>query len=244
MLGRPVNQFARPGLHDLAQIHDSDTVRDMFDHRQVARNEQVRQTELTLQVDQQVENLALNGNVQRRHRLVAYNQLRVQRNRAGDADTLTLATGKLERITGHRARWQTDQIQQLQHPPLTSRRVADALHNEWLFDDSAYGMSGVQGLHGVLEDHLNIAPYRHQLPTRKTADILSFEQHLAIGGLVQTGNAAPQRRLAAARLTHQPQGFARSNRKVDPVHRLVELAGAQKHTFLDGKMHLQVAHFQ
>ncbi len=53
---------------------------------------------LALQVHQQVEDLRLNGHVQRRDRLVADDELRIERQRAGDADALAAAAVQLVRI--------------------------------------------------------------------------------------------------------------------------------------------------
>ena len=41
----------RRDLHDSAEIHHRDAVADVLDHRQIVRNEEIRQTEFPLQVD-------------------------------------------------------------------------------------------------------------------------------------------------------------------------------------------------
>jgi hypothetical protein len=51
-----------------------------------------------LQVLQQVDDLRLDRHVERRHRLVADDQLRAPGQRPGDADALALAAGELVRI--------------------------------------------------------------------------------------------------------------------------------------------------
>ena len=56
-----------------------------------------------LQLDQQVEDLRAHRDVQRRDRLVAHQQRRPQRERAGDHDALPLAAGELVRIARARA---------------------------------------------------------------------------------------------------------------------------------------------
>ena len=58
-------------LDDAAEIHHGDAVADMLDHGEVVRDEQVGQAELALQVDQQVDDLRLDRDVERRDRLVA-----------------------------------------------------------------------------------------------------------------------------------------------------------------------------
>ena len=64
--------------------------RDVLDHRQVVGDEQIGQLELVLQVVQQVDDLRADGHVEGADRLVADDQARVERQRAGDADALAL----------------------------------------------------------------------------------------------------------------------------------------------------------
>jgi hypothetical protein len=51
------------------------------------------------QITQQSENLRLDRHIQRRNRLVRNDELRLQCNSAGDAYSLSLATGKLMRVS-------------------------------------------------------------------------------------------------------------------------------------------------
>ena len=84
-------------LGDLAQVHHEHTVRDVADDVEVVRDEDVREPEVALQVLEQVEDLRLHRDVQRRDGLVADDELRVDRERAGDTDPLPLPAGKLVR---------------------------------------------------------------------------------------------------------------------------------------------------
>ena len=55
-------------------------------------------TQAILQVVQELDNLLLNGNTQRRRRFVADNKRRITRKRHGDKYALPLSAGKLMRI--------------------------------------------------------------------------------------------------------------------------------------------------
>ena len=55
-------------------------------------DEQVGQAEFAPQVQEQVQDLRLDGDVERRDRLVADDELRTQRQSPGDADALALTT--------------------------------------------------------------------------------------------------------------------------------------------------------
>ena len=85
----------------------------MFYHRKVVGDKEVGQAKFLLEFDQKVDNLRLNGNIQRGDRLVADDELRLYRQCAGDADTLTLTAGQLMRETVGKLLIQTDLAQQV-----------------------------------------------------------------------------------------------------------------------------------
>ncbi len=106
----------RPDLDDLAEVHDRHPVADVLDHRQVVGDEQVGQPEPRPQVGQQVEDLGLDRHVERGDRLVADDELGLDRERAGDADALALAAGELVRIALDVVRVEPDQPEQVGDP--------------------------------------------------------------------------------------------------------------------------------
>src|SRR5690349_1354105 len=108
-------------LDDLAEVHDEDAIRDVTDDIEVVGDEDVGQPEVLLQVLEQVEDLGLHGDVERRDRLVADDQLRVDGERACDADPLALATRELVRETVVVLGVQPDHLEQLLHTALRLR---------------------------------------------------------------------------------------------------------------------------
>ncbi|MNT58336.1 hypothetical protein D3C72_1957640 [compost metagenome] len=89
---RPVEYVVRFSLlHNLPVSHDDDVIRNGFDDRKVVADEDVRKAVRFLQIAQQVDNLALNGSVQRRCRFVENDDIRLKDDRAGNCDTLALA---------------------------------------------------------------------------------------------------------------------------------------------------------
>ncbi len=78
-------------LDDAAEIHHRDPVADMRDHGEVVRDEQIGEAELAAQGGEQFDDLRLDRNIQRGDRLVADDEVRMQHQRAGDADALALA---------------------------------------------------------------------------------------------------------------------------------------------------------
>ena len=69
-----VNFFRRALLYQVSLVHNSDVVAEILYDRQVMRNEENRQSELTLQFIQQIQYLRLNGYIQSGDRLVRNNQ--------------------------------------------------------------------------------------------------------------------------------------------------------------------------
>ena len=94
----------------------------MADDVEVVRDEDVGEAEVALQVLEQVEDLRLHGDVERGHRLVADDQLRVDRERAGDADPLALAARELVRKAVVVLGVEADDLEQLLDAALASRR--------------------------------------------------------------------------------------------------------------------------
>ena len=74
-----------------------------------------------------VDHLGLDRDVERRDRLVAHDQSRVERQRAGGTDPLALAAGGLVRVVRHELRRQPDPLEQRRDPllPLDRERLAD-----------------------------------------------------------------------------------------------------------------------
>ena len=111
--GSLVDLVLRPDLDDLAEVHHGDAVGDVAHDREIVRDEDVRQPEVALQRLEQVHDLRADRDVERRHRLVEDDQLRIERERARDADALPLAAGELVREAVRVLGRETDGAQQL-----------------------------------------------------------------------------------------------------------------------------------
>src|SRR5689334_7330129 len=132
------------GLDDLAEVHDHHAVRDVADDVEVVGDEDVREAEVALQVLEQVQDLGLHRDVQCRHGLVADDQLRVDRERAGDADALPLAARELVREAVVVLRVEADDLEELLHAPLDLRLGPELVHLQGLGDDEADALARVQ----------------------------------------------------------------------------------------------------
>ena len=100
------------GLDDTAQVHHRDTVRDVFHHGEVVRNEDIGQPEPVLQIAQQVQDLRTDRDIQRRYRLVADDEFGLDCERPGDGDALALTAGEFVAVAACESWLQPDQAQQ------------------------------------------------------------------------------------------------------------------------------------
>ena len=74
------------------QIHDGDSVADVFHHREIVRYQHERDPGLVAEVSQEIDDLCLHRNIECRHRFVTDNELGSQGNRTCNANALTLTT--------------------------------------------------------------------------------------------------------------------------------------------------------
>ena len=236
----PVDLVRTPHFHEVTEIHDGDPVADMLHHRQIVGNEQIGKPHLLLQIQQQVEYLALNGNIQRRDRFIADDQFRLQGDGPGDADALPLAAGKLERKTIRCCCRQPDMLQQLHDPLPSPVRLANAVNLEGLADGAAHGMTAVQTLRGILKDHLHIPADGFHGAPGKMCQVPAIEQNAAVCRGKQANHRLAKRGLAAAGLAHQSQRLSVADREGHPVHCLVLRGGTLQHASLHRKMHLEI----
>ena len=87
-----------------------------------------------LQLQQQLHDLRLNRDVQRRHGFVGDDERRVERQRARDADALPLAAAELVRIARRGASaLEPDQLEQLRRPARAARLRAQP----WMISGSS-----------------------------------------------------------------------------------------------------------
>src|SRR5436309_2502074 len=99
------------------------------------RDEQICQPELLLQVLEQVHDLRLNRYVERRHRLIAHDKLRIERKRPRDADPLALPAREFVRIAAAMLGFESDKSQQFSYAIAPAASIANAMDDERFLDD-------------------------------------------------------------------------------------------------------------
>ena len=149
----PVGQLGDP-----AEVHHRHPVADVLDDAHVVGDEDVGQPELALELLEQVQDLRLDRDVERRHRLVADDEVGLEDERAGDADALALAAGELVRVAPRVVRLEADQVHHLGDllPPLGV--AAEAVDAQALADAVADRRPRVEAGVRILEDDLHPPP--------------------------------------------------------------------------------------
>jgi hypothetical protein len=96
--GRLKNVVLGGKFYQVAGIHHRNSVGDLRNYREIVRDEKHSQAELGAEFCQQVENLSLDGDIERGRGLVGDQQLRAIDDGHGDYDALAHAAGELVRI--------------------------------------------------------------------------------------------------------------------------------------------------
>ena len=86
MLRRIIQFLGRCYLNDLAQVHHRNPVAGISDFREIVGDEQVSPVELHLKVGEEIDDLRLDRDVERRNRLIADDELRMQYQSPCDSD--------------------------------------------------------------------------------------------------------------------------------------------------------------
>ena len=205
-------------LDDLAEVHYRDAIRHVPHHRQLVRDEQHGQPELVAQVLQQVQDLRLDRNVERRHRLIQHQEARPHGECPREADPLALpaaeGAGAARGVLGG----EPDDAQQPSHLGLDLIVGADGVEAQDLGQRAADGEAWIERGIRILEDHLHVPAKRLQLARAERSEVLAHEPDAPAGRSIQPQQRASERRLAAAALADQTERLVPPDGEADTVH--------------------------
>jgi hypothetical protein len=206
-------------LDDPPEIHHRHPVRDMLHHGEVVRDEEIGKIELPLEIAEQVDDLRLDRDVERRDRLVAHHELGVGRQRARNPNALALPAREFVRVSRRMVARQPHQPHELPHarPPL--RPPADPVHLERLLENFPNRHPRIERGERVLEDDLHALPEPPQRLALKLRDVLSAEPDRPRGRRNEPEHEPRRRRFPAPRFAHQRQRLPPLEREGNPVHR-------------------------
>ena len=142
-------------------------------------NEKVGHAQTLLQVLKQIDDLGLDGHIQRRHRLVADDERWLDGERARRGYSLALPARKLVRIPRSLRTAKSDELQDFLNaiaPVLTA--LVELVDHHRLFDDLAYRHPRIQRAIRILEDHLHPPSRAPLLVSFEAGDRLAFKYHL------------------------------------------------------------------
>src|SRR5947208_12689898 len=228
-MARAFEQAVDTGLfHHLAGIHDDDALRGLGDDAHRMGDQHDRHAEAFLHVLQQIENLRLDGDVERGGRLVGDDELWLAGQRHGDHDALAHAARELVRIIMHAA-FRIGDLHQLQHLDGAGQGV---LFRQALMAAQAFGdlladrQHWVERGHRLLEDEADLLGADIvQFVARERHEVAALEQDLAVDDAARRHRDQLQDRhrgdgLAAAGLADHAERLALVERDVDAVDRL------------------------
>ncbi len=230
-------------LDDFAEIHHRHAVGDVLDDTQVVGDKKVGQFEPSLEILEQVDDLCLDRHVQGRDRLVAHDELGLERQRPRDTDALALPAGELVRVARGVKGLHSHGLEQVGHPLLELLALGNPVNEQRFADDGADRHAWVERGVGVLEDDLHVAPQGPQRTAGDSGDVFPLEQDIAGRRLQQFHDEPPGRCLSAARLAHKPQDLPLSNLETDPVNRLHVTGNSRQDAAADREVLHQVFDF-
>ena len=212
------DRLDRPGLHDLAAVEHHRPLGEEPDDAQVVGDEQERQAALVAQVGEQVEHLRLGGEVQRRHRLVEDDDLRVADQRPGDRDPLALPAGELGRVAVGRVAGQADRLQAGARLRAAPRRRCTPISRSGSTSVWPMVRAGLSEEYGSWKTTRRSATSRLRCLSDIAGDVLPVQPHRAGGRRLQAEDGLADRRLARAGLADEAEGLARGDVEADAVH--------------------------
>ena len=242
----PVEDVVRTALlGDTPGVHDQHVVAGLRDHAEIVRDEDDGHPHLVLEFLHELQDLRLDGDVERRRRFVRDHQRRPAGQRHGDDHSLAHAAGKLVRIFADAdlRRRDADLLEHLDGTLECGARRDLLVQQEGLGQLLADPVHRVQGRHGLLEDHADLA--RAHLVDRLLRhghQVLAAEQDPARRDVSHGARQQPQYRqrgdaLAAARLADDAERMARADLEAHAVHGPHEAGFGVE---LDGKvLHVQ-----
>jgi hypothetical protein len=183
------------------------------------RDEDGSHPQATLEFLEYLQNLSLDGDVERGEGFVGHDHLGVARKRAGDADSLTLPTTQLVGEAMGLRRTEANGPQEVSDPIAKRSLRQSPAYAQGQADDTRHGLVGIQGGEGVLEDHLQALPQRTHLAGTERGQVKSLQQHSSLGRRFQAAHKPGERALPAAALADETKGLPSHDLQRHPVHR-------------------------
>ena len=225
MLRRGKYLLGQARFNDLAIAHDGDAVGHVADDAEIVGDEQERHARLAAQFAQELEYLSLDGDVERRGRLVGDQEVGIVGEGHGDHHALALAAGKLMRkaVEPRFGIADADQAEQLDDAPASPRSGQPLMQIEDFADLALDRVQRIERGHRFLEHHGDVvAPHLPQVALIGVEQFGAAEADRAgrmagrgIGKELEDRQSGD--RLAGPRFADQRQGLALGDREGDAL---------------------------
>ena len=182
------------------------------------RNEEHCDPEFDLQIPQQVDDLALDRNVQARNGFIGDQQGRRHSERSSDRNSLGLSAGELSGQARQRFQRQPDLFHQFHHA-VSSLRPREARVVQCLFEMLRHTHPLIQRTARILEDHLGKLPHQPGCASTCRRHRRPIENDFTIIGLLEADEHPAQGRFAATGLTDEAEELAATDFEVNAVDR-------------------------
>ena len=181
----------------------------MLDNRQVMRNEDIGQLVFFLQIHHQIQNLGLNGNIQRRHRFVANDELGIYSHRSCDADTLSAPAIQLVWIRVDKAAGKPNSVHELRYLFVHLALIlANPVYFHGVSDNLTDRHTRINACIWILENDLHLMMHFPHFLFIVFADILTAVQNLTTGWFDETQDCSAKCRFSATRFTYDTKSLA------------------------------------
>ena len=213
-VGEDAEDFAF--LHHTAVFHHGDAVADLLDDGHFVGDYDHGNAQLAVELLKKAQNVLRRLRVERAGGLVAQEHLRVAGQRAGDGYALLLSAGEHARIGVH-AVLKADDAQKLGHLPVLLRagKVHAAQRESHVVVHRARAHQVEQ-----LEDHADRLARLPKTACAQAGQLLSGDEHAAVGGTLQKVDAADERGLAGAGKADDAENVAGHNVQIHVHQRL------------------------
>ena len=219
------NVLRAPRFHNFPRVHDGHPVGHARHHAQIVRDEHDGRAPARADLTEQIKNMRLHGDVERRGRLVGKQHEWIQSQRHGQHAALTHAAGKAVRLQLHallRAIY-AHKTQKL-HGSAIGLASGHPAAAQRLRNLTPHRHGGIQRRHGILKHHgKEFAPQSLHLPFGIRRNVFTRRKNASAKARPlrqQLHDRPAEHGLAAARFPHYGQNLARVQRERNAPHRM------------------------
>ena len=152
------HSFGGTKLGVLAGIGHGDTIAQIAGQSDIVGNKYHRDSGILFEVLEQIHDLSLNADIERRGRFIEDEQIGVHYQCGGDDHALLLSAAQLVRIAIGDIRWKADSFEQLADALRRLLSVGISGGKQWFSDLKADAQDRIENTHRPLENHGDFSP--------------------------------------------------------------------------------------